>query len=121
MPDGAAAVVLEKGTLDALHGGPDKLAVLHECARILAPTGVIVSVSFPAVARIQLLEHAARKLGLQSRMRVVAKGDPADGHQAVFVAVLGKELDAVAEVKDALTEMLLDRMRRTVGRCRLNQ
>ena len=27
--------------------------------------------------------------------------------------MLGKELDAVPEVKDALTEMLLDRMRRT--------
>ena len=42
-----------------------------------------------SVARIQLLEHAARKLGLQCRMRVVAEGDPANGHQAVFVAVLG--------------------------------
>ena len=70
--DGVAAVVVDKGTLDALHGDTHKMDMLRECSRCLRPDGgVIVSVSFPAAARVKLLDMAAAELGLQWRMRVV--------------------------------------------------
>jgi hypothetical protein len=69
--------VVDKGTLDALHGDEHRMAMLRECDRCLSRDGgVIVSVSFAAVDRVRLLDEAAAELGLQWRMRVVGGGRP---------------------------------------------
>ena len=122
VPDGAASVLVDKGTLDALHGDEDKMAMLRECMRCLSPDGgVIVSVSFPAADRIRLLDEATSAFGIQHRTRVIADGDPAHGHKAVFVTVLGRDLDDAmreragekGDERDELSEMLLARVRRS--------
>lgn len=97
LPDASVAVVVDKGTLDALHGDQHKLDMLRECARVLDVErgGIIVSISFPAAARVALLERAASELNLDLRVRVFAEGDPKYGHAAVFVAVLGRGLEEI--------------------------
>jgi hypothetical protein len=114
-----AAVVIDKGTLDALSGDSHKLAMLRECARMcdFDNGGIILSVSFAAAARVGLLARATARLGLDSNVtavtRVVANGDPRYGHAAVFVSVIGKNLTDVALGRCELTETVL----RRVGRC----
>ena len=52
------------------------------------------------VVRVALLLGAMGELGLQWRMRIVADGDPANGHQAVFVTVAGRDLSAIPNGRD---------------------
>ena len=115
VPDGCAAVVVDKGTIDALSGDIDKMAMIRECLRMLSPDGgVVVSVSFPSAARVALLDRAAEELGVECRIRVLTEGDPKYGHQAVFVAVLGRHLaDVAPEDRDKMSENLLARARRS--------
>jgi hypothetical protein len=63
------AVVIDKGTLDALSGDSHKLAMLRECARMcdFDNGGIILSVSFAAAARVGLLARATARLGLDSK------------------------------------------------------
>ena len=77
----SCAVVVDKGTLDALSGEDHKTAMLRECARIcdFANGGIIVSVSFAAAARVALLRSTSDELGLESFTRVVGDGDPKYG------------------------------------------
>ena len=114
---GAASVVIDKGTLDALNGERDKRRALRECARMLAKDGCVVSVSFPAAARLKFLERESAKLGLTLRFKVLADGDPARGHRAVFVSVMYKKESAVMAAvpfeTDALTAKLTARVRRS--------
>ena len=113
-----AAVVIDKGTLDALSGDSHKLAMLRECARMcdFDNGGIILSVSFAAAARVGLLARATARLGLDSNVtavtRVVANGDPRYGHAAVFVSVIGKNLADVALERCELTETVLGRVAR---------
>ena len=115
---GTAAVVIDKGTLDALSGDNHKLAMLRECARMcdFDNGGIILSVSFAAAARVGLLARATARLGLDSNVtavtRVVADGDPRYGHAAVFVSVIGKNLADVALERCELTETVLGRVAR---------
>jgi SAM-dependent methyltransferase len=130
LPDASVSVVVDKGTLDALHGDQHKLDMIRECARVLDVErgGIIVSISFPAAARVALLERAASELNLDLRVRVFAEGDPKYGHAAVFVAVLGRGLEEIvpafvsgdipgdeargrATAADALTATVLARVR----------
>ena len=122
VPSCGAAVVVDKGTLDALHGDEDKIATLRECARVLDddPTrpGVVVSVSFASAARVALLDRVAPQLGMRWRLKVIADGDPKFGHAAVFVAVLGRETNDPAldgmfdqDPEDELTAVVLRRCR----------
>ena len=94
----SCAVVVDKGTLDALSGDDHKTAMLRECARIcdFANGGIIVSVSFAAAARVALLRATSDALGLDVVTRVVGDGDPKYGGEAVFVSVLGRGLWDVA-------------------------
>lgn len=80
--NGAVDVVVDKGTLDALHGDEDKLACMRECQRVLHPRGVLISISFGAARRMAFLQQSAGMLGLELHMHVVGDGDPASGHQA---------------------------------------
>ena len=113
-----AAVVIDKGTLDALSGDSHKLAMLRECARMcdFDNGGIILSVSFAAAARVGLLARATAELGLDSNVtavtRVVADGDPRYGHAAVFVSVIGKNLTDVELGRCELTETVLGRVAR---------
>ena len=113
-----AAVVIDKGTLDALSGDSHKLAMLRECARMcdFDNGGIILSVSFAAAARVGLLARATARLGLDSKItavtRVVADGDPRYGHAAVFVSVIGKNLTDVTLGRCELTETVLGRVAR---------
>ena len=88
----SCAVVLDKGTLDALHGEKDKMRMLLECGRVLAASGVFVSVSFASAKRVPVLMEAAKRMRLQLRIKVLGQGDPRFGHTVYFVAVLGKDL-----------------------------
>jgi SAM-dependent methyltransferase len=112
--DGEASMVIDKGTIDALNGEDDKRRLLGECARMIAEDGFVVSVSFAAVARFRFLERETEALGLSLRFKVIADGDPARGHRAVFVSVMYKKSSAVMAAvpfeRDALTEMLVKRM-----------
>ena len=96
----SCAVVVDKGTLDALSGDDHKTAMLRECARIcdFANGGIIVSVSFAAAARVALLRATSDALGLESFTRVVGDGDPKYGGEAVFVSVLGRGVGTVGGV-----------------------
>jgi ubiquinone/menaquinone biosynthesis C-methylase UbiE len=79
--DGSVCVVVDKGTLDALHGDEDKMMVLRECNRILTKSGVLVSISFGAARRIGFLTKAATVLNMHLHIHVVGDGDPCSGHQ----------------------------------------
>ena len=113
----SCAVVVDKGTLDALSGEDHKTAMLRECARIcdFANGGIIVSVSFAAAARVALLRSTSDELGLESFPRVVGDGDPKYGGEAVFVSVLGRGLwDVSARLaRCELTETVLARVARS--------
>ena len=115
--DGEAAVVIDKGTLDALNGEEDKRRLLREMVRMMAEDGVIVSVSFSAVARYSFLAKETREMGLEWRFHVVANGDPARGHAAVFVSVMfrrqSETMAQVPFVESALTTTLRRRMERS--------
>ena len=116
VPTGAAVVVLDKGTVDALHGDDDKLATLRECVRMANRpdgVGVVASISFPAADRLRLLERVARETRVGLRVRVVGDGDPARGRRAVFVAVLGKRVERVETPRCELSETVLARIRRS--------
>jgi len=116
--DGSAACVVDKGTLDALNGERDKRALMDEMVRMTREDGVILSVSFSAVARFLFLKRETARLGLDWRFRVVSEGDPARGHSAIFVSVLYRSSSAsmfrdVPFEDDALTRTLVERMERT--------
>ena len=113
----SCAVVVDKGTLDALSGEDHKTAMLRECARIcdFANGGIIVSVSFAAAARVALLRATSDAPGLDVVTRVVGDGDPKYGKEAVFVSVLGRGVGAVAGrlARCELTETVLARVGRS--------
>ena len=113
----SCAIVVDKGTLDALSGDDHKTAMLRECARIcdFANGGIIVSVSFAAAARVALLRATSDALGLDVVTRVVGDGDPKYGKEAVFVSVLGRGVGAVAGrlARCELTETVLARVGRS--------
>mmetsp|Transcript_16859 Transcript_16859/g.53422 ORF Transcript_16859/g.53422 Transcript_16859/m.53422 type:complete len:186 (-) Transcript_16859:73-630(-) len=113
--DGDFAVVVDKGTLDALSSLDDKLGMLRECRRVRASGGVILSISFGSARRIRLYKEHAAAEGLEWRMHVLAEGDPARGHPAVFVTILAPigALDAVPHRPSELTGRLLERVGRT--------
>jgi SAM-dependent methyltransferase len=110
----SCAIVLDKGTLDALHGEEDKLKMIAECVRVLDPRrGVFVSVSFASAGRVGLLRKAARDLRARFRVKVIGAGDPRRGHSCVFACVLGRRIDEVPqffEPDDALTRTVLRRV-----------
>ena len=85
-PDESCHCVLDKGTLDALDAEADQIAMLRECARVLAPGGVIVSVSFGAAHRLELLARVLPALGLA--VDVFALESNAHATATVFLCVM---------------------------------
>ncbi len=86
------AVVLDKGTMDALAGDSDKIAMLAECVRVLHPGGLFVSVSFSHVERFQLLQklcHQERQIDFCD-FHVIGGKDPAFGGDVRFLFVARK-------------------------------
>mmetsp|Transcript_92245 Transcript_92245/g.192908 ORF Transcript_92245/g.192908 Transcript_92245/m.192908 type:complete len:474 (+) Transcript_92245:80-1501(+) len=69
---GSAHIVLDKGTLDALHEQEDLLEMLQASAASLkSPNGVFLSVSFATVSRVLLLRRFAQGRGLELALRIV--------------------------------------------------
>ena len=115
--DGSCDVVVDKGTLDALHGDEDKLKMIRECARVLKENaGVVVSVSFASAARAVFLRRVADELRMDLKLRVIGKGDPRFGHLVHFVALLGfclrRDVPEFAEPDDELTRTIARRVAR---------
>lgn len=112
---GTVACAFEKGSLDAMCSDDDRRAMLREMKRMCARDGVIVSVSFASAKRFAWLSRETEREALGWRFAVVAKGDPARGHAAVFVSVMYKKeseiMAGVPFVSDALTEMCVERMK----------
>eukprot|EP00811_Abedinium_folium_P032466 NODE_5509_length_1763_cov_5.765281.p1 GENE.NODE_5509_length_1763_cov_5.765281~~NODE_5509_length_1763_cov_5.765281.p1 ORF type:complete len:461 (-),score=173.43 NODE_5509_length_1763_cov_5.765281:255-1637(-) len=103
--DGAATVVLDKGTLDALNK-EDVAQCLRSLARVLQrPHGLIVSVAFASSNRIMLLRHEAECLGLEMRLDLVEAGT-----ERRLVALLGHKLDDGGDAPDAATRQRLDKI-----------
>ena len=112
--DGSCDVVVDKGTLDALHGDEDKLKTIRECARVAKKNGVVVSVSFASAARAVLLRRVADELEMDLKLRVIGSGDPKFGHLVHFVAVLGyqlkRDVPEFSEPDDELTRKVMRRV-----------
>jgi hypothetical protein len=112
--DGSVDVVVDKGTLDALHGDEDKLKTIRECARVAKKNGVVVSVSFASAARAVLLRRVADELEMDLKLRVIGSGDPKFGHLVHFVAVLGydlkRDVPEFSEPDDELTRTVMNRV-----------
>eukprot|EP00192_Tetraselmis_astigmatica_P019907 CAMPEP_0117695978 /NCGR_PEP_ID=MMETSP0804-20121206/28434_1 /TAXON_ID=1074897 /ORGANISM="Tetraselmis astigmatica, Strain CCMP880" /LENGTH=218 /DNA_ID=CAMNT_0005510099 /DNA_START=185 /DNA_END=837 /DNA_ORIENTATION=- len=113
--DYACELLLDKGTLDALHGDVDKMKMMQECKRVLSPGGVMLSISFGAVARLGFLKTACTHLGLQHRNYIIGEGDPLSGHQVwLLTAIAHKFVGIAGEYSpDALTSTVLARVERT--------
>jgi len=110
----SVTTVLDKGTLDALWSDEDKVCMLEECARVLEPDGLIISVSFSSPARLLLLAKHTPRLGLHAHIHVIG-ADPARGHEARFVCLLAKEpgQSLPSYTPSLLTQKVLLRLRRT--------
>lgn len=106
LEDGAASVVLDKGTLDALPEAREREAMLRSIGRLLRrPSGVLVSVSFATAARVMLLRRAAEELTLQLRLRIVTTGP--EVRLLAFLSEAFNEPEVVDEVTLTKLDTLL--------------
>ena len=115
--DDSVDVVVDKGTLDALHGEEDKLKMMRECARVVKKNaGVVVSVSFASAARAEFLRRVADELRLDLKLAVIGGGDPKFGNLVHFVSVLGfhlkKNVPEFSQPDDELTRTVARRVAR---------
>jgi len=107
--DGSVAVAIDKGTLDSLNSKEEMTACLRAACRVLhRPSGVLVSVSFPGINRILLLQKEAVALGLELRLRLVDVGS-----EKRLVALLSPsfgdlEDDIDAAMKERFHRMMFD-------------
>jgi len=65
------AVVVDKGTVDAIHDAPEKVQMLESAASLLQPDGILISVSFATAAQVLLLRRVAAKLQLKLALLIV--------------------------------------------------
>ena len=115
--DGSCDVVVDKGTLDALHGDEDKLKTIRECARVVKKNaGVVVSVSFASAARAEFLRRVADELRMDLKLAVIGDGDPKFGNLVHFVSVLGfhlkRDVPEFSRPDDELTRTVARRVAR---------
>jgi ubiquinone/menaquinone biosynthesis C-methylase UbiE len=66
-------LVLDKGTLDALHTIEERRQMLEECQRILKPNGLLVSIAFSDPKRLLFLDQEAKRLHLKVHTHLVRK------------------------------------------------
>eukprot|EP00929_Paragymnodinium_shiwhaense_P113257 TRINITY_DN81515_c0_g1_i1.p1 TRINITY_DN81515_c0_g1~~TRINITY_DN81515_c0_g1_i1.p1 ORF type:complete len:478 (-),score=133.93 TRINITY_DN81515_c0_g1_i1:43-1476(-) len=98
--EGGAAIVLDKGTVDAMSTTEDRQACLAAMARCVEkPRGLIVSVSFFTSGRVLLLQREAKRLGLQLRLRLLKAGP-----ELRLVALLSQSFGGLEDAMDAWTE-----------------
>ena len=86
VPDGSYDVLIEKGTLDALDSAEDQRAMLADCRRALAPSGLLLSIAFQNVRRLALLDAALPPLGLTHHTHIVTSVDAPNA--VVFVSLI---------------------------------
>ena len=86
VPDGSYDILIEKGTLDALDSAEDQRAMLADCRRALAPSGLLLSIAFPNVRRLALLDAALPPLGLAHHTHIVTSVDAPNA--VVFVSLI---------------------------------
>ena len=115
--DDSVDVVVDKGTLDALHGEEDKLKMMRECARVVKKNaGVVVSVSFASAARAEFLRRVADELRMDLKLAVIGDGDPKFGNLVHFVSVLGfhlkRDVPEFSQPDDELTRTVARRVAR---------
>ena len=115
--DDSVDVVVDKGTLDALHGEEDKLKMMRECARVVKKNaGVVVSVSFASAARVEFLRRVADALRMDLKLAVIGGGDPKFGNLVHFVSVLGfhlkRDVPEFSQPDDELTRTVARRVAR---------
>lgn len=103
LEDGSAAVLLDKGTLDAMDTPEDTRLSLRAMIRKVRPSGLFVSVSFATANRVLLLRKEAAELKLQLQLRVVPAGS-----EKRLVALMGSALAPAAG--DKATEQFLDKL-----------
>ncbi|CAE7879422.1 METTL21A, partial [Symbiodinium microadriaticum] len=100
---GNTTLVLDKGTVDALHHSSEKVQMLKAAASLLQPDGIIVSISFATATQVLLLRRFAEDLGLRLLQRTVkVRGE------VRLVSLLGG-WDA-ADADDELTRQELDKL-----------
>lgn len=71
VPKGSMAVVVDKGTVDAIHDAPEKVQMLESAASLLQPDGILISISFATAAQVLLLRRVAAKLQLKLALLIV--------------------------------------------------
>ena len=116
--DGEVKVILDKGTMDALEGDDDKMAMLQECSRVLDKNhGALLSISFGSVLRLQFLDKVCSSQGLfggsNRRTYLIGDKDPRKGHDVRFLTVYGHGLEAVPYIPSSLTKEVLKRIQIT--------
>ena len=107
LPDGNYDVLIEKGTLDALDSTEDQRAMLADCRRVLAPSGLLLSIAFPNVRRLALLDAALPPLGLTHHTHIVTSVDAPNA--VVFVSLIFHSASAHVPLYDEF-ELMLDQM-----------
>lgn len=128
LPSSSIRVILDKGTCDALDDDGDKLAMIKECLRVLEPAGVLASVSFSSVARLNLLRNIEGMTmeswvgdggdhkegdGFKLRVHLIGQGDPARGHECRFLSLISRDFGTVPYNPDDLTRKVLTRIKAT--------
>eukprot|EP01126_Amoeba_proteus_P061172 TRINITY_DN817_c0_g1_i17.p1 TRINITY_DN817_c0_g1~~TRINITY_DN817_c0_g1_i17.p1 ORF type:complete len:195 (+),score=51.69 TRINITY_DN817_c0_g1_i17:324-908(+) len=118
---GTFGLIIDKGTLDALHTIHERQKMMNECIRILNSKGIFISVAFSDPGRLNFLKSEAQRLELENHTYLIAKGDPKHGHGAKFLTILFKKGNttfdstscSVPYNPDPLTKQILDRIKLT--------
>eukprot|EP00967_Tisochrysis_lutea_P060520 scaffold77429_cov36-Tisochrysis_lutea.AAC.1 len=114
LTDRTVRLVLDKGTLDAMESDEDSRSMLSGLARILAPNGLIISISFPAVKRLALLDEYLPMLGLMHHTYVLPS---ADMHAAVVFLSLIFSIPADGRGASPMPNYAPDERTRRMLRC----
>lgn len=60
--DHTFGIVIDKGTIDALHSADERRLMLKECFRILKPNGLLISIAFSDPSRLKFLAEECQNL-----------------------------------------------------------
>ena len=126
----SVGAILDKGTCDALNDDADKIAMITECLRVLhSPSGVLASISFSSVARLNLLKSIKGMVmerwdetggeqkvvdgHLKLRVYLIGDGDPARGKECRFLSLISQDFGPVPYLPEALTKKVLTRIEKS--------
>ena len=68
---GSIAVVVDKGTVDAIHDRSEKAEMLKSATSFLQADGILISISFATAAQVLLLREVAMELQLKVAFQIV--------------------------------------------------